>query len=113
MNTTNINDLRQIIGEITALKQHLATTHKQLGKIQDILDDITEIEGTNLETHHPEYLETEGDYKNAPRGTIVAADGEGAYWGAGNGGWIMSTDTVWPEKMAQKKRRVLRWGWEA
>ena len=51
---------------------------------------------------HPEFLETEEDYKNAPEGTVVSADGS-------------ITPRVrtfdWPIHMTFIRRQVLRWGW--
>ena len=62
---------------------------------------------------HPEYLETEVDYRNAPEGTIVADDDEKP---------AVLVDELWRptnswevdhEGMAGTRRRVLRWGREA
>lgn len=50
---------------------------------------------------HPEFLETEADYENAPEGTVVAV----------NGSKIPTVkDDGWPVHMAVMPRRVLRWG---
>lgn len=62
---------------------------------------------------HPEFLESEEDYRSAPEGTIVAGDDErpavlaDERWRR-TGPWISSHDT-----MAGTRRRVLRWRWEA
>lgn len=51
---------------------------------------------------HPEFLDTEADYEDAPEGTIVAADG---------GMSPIVKDFVWPMRMSRViRRRVLRWG---
>ena len=52
---------------------------------------------------HPEFLETEADYQNAPEGTIVAKDSSGS---------VCVKTCLWPDMMVLTvKRRVLRWGW--
>lgn len=62
---------------------------------------------------HPEYLETEQDYANAPEGTIVAGN-DAVPKVLLDGMWrhiyLGSADH---EGMAGARRRVLRWGWEA
>ena len=61
---------------------------------------------------HPEFLETEEDYENAPEGTIVANNDERP---------VVLVDERWRHAgplisdhyaMAGNSRRVLRWGWE-
>ena len=75
--------------------------------------ELTFIDAAPAKPVHPEFLETEGDYANAPRGTVAAKDG----WNA----WLKETDGVWScgggsdeeSRLAQTgKRRVLRWGWK-
>ena len=60
---------------------------------------------------HPEYLETEQDYEDAPDGTVVAMH---------PGGFpLIKHDSIWKsftwagrsERMSGEPRRVLRWGW--
>ena len=60
---------------------------------------------------HPEFLETEADYENAPEGTIVAIGDESPR---------MKYENVWPAyvnsiarnyDLSGTRRRVLRWGW--
>ena len=84
------------------IEDWLLELHKQLKELKD----------TPAALMHPEFLETEADYSNAPRGTVAAKDG----WKA----WLKETDGVWScgggsdgeSSLAQDgKRRVLRWGW--
>lgn len=62
---------------------------------------------------HPEFLETEEDYENAPDGTIVAQDGGKPFvliaelWMDPNSGIFEHGS------MSDVRRRVLRWGWKA
>src|SRR5699024_366287 len=52
---------------------------------------------------HPEFLETEADYENAPEGTIVAKDSSGS---------VCVKTCLWPDMMVLTvKRRALRCGW--
>lgn len=64
---------------------------------------------------HPTVLTTEADYRNAPEGTIVAAEGKEAWTKGEDGSWetwgIISGYNNYV--MADGPRRVLRWGWEA
>ncbi|PKF69134.1 hypothetical protein CXB45_03025 [Corynebacterium mastitidis] len=61
---------------------------------------------------HPEYLETEDDYDNAPEGTIVAEDaGTPALHSMAV--WCYGDRTLDSAEMEGEPRRVLRWGWEA
>ena len=63
------------------------------------------------EPAHPEFLETEADYQNAPEGTIVACDDTppchkfGSEWSSVEF-WGMQDD----KGMSRARRRVLRWG---
>ena len=60
---------------------------------------------------HPEFLETEADYQNAPEGTIVACD-DSPPWHKFGSEW--SSVDFWGMKddrgMSRARRRVLRWG---
>ena len=60
---------------------------------------------------HPEFLETEADYENAPEGTIVACD-ESTPWHKFDSVWLSSA--VYEDNSAKNMtgiiRRVLRWG---
>ena len=61
---------------------------------------------------HPEFLETEADYENAPEGTIVARDSinplvkEESVWVQGSA----ADATVYTVPCLKGPRRVLRWG---
>lgn len=61
---------------------------------------------------HPEFLETEADYENAPEGTIVALDGSGTIWLKKFGGWRNTAGDHGVESacIVLDSRRVLRWG---
>ena len=65
--------------------------------------ELTFIDAAPAESAHPEFLETEADYQNAPEGTIVAKDSSGS---------VCVKTCLWPDMMVLTvKRRVLRWGW--
>ena len=61
---------------------------------------------------HPEFLETEADYQNAPEGTIVACD-DSSPWHKFDSAWLSTA--VYEGNNAKNMtgiiRRVLRWGW--
>ena len=60
---------------------------------------------------HPEFLETEADYQNAPEGTIVACDDSppchkfGSEWSS-----VLFYGMKDDRGMSRAIRRVLRWG---
>ena len=61
---------------------------------------------------HPEFLETEADYQNAPNGTIVALDGVNP-WVKEESVWVQGSAadaTVYTVPCLKGPRRVLRWG---
>ena len=61
---------------------------------------------------HPEFLETEADYQNAPEGTIVALDGVNP-WVKEESVWMQGTTadaTVYRVPCLKGAHRVLRWG---
>ena len=66
----------------------------------------------DAEPAHPEFLETEADYENAPEGTIVAGSyhldvfTKGSVWYEAGSSTIRSSAV-----MTGIPRRVLRWGW--
>ena len=65
---------------------------------------------------HPEFLETEADYQNAPEGTVVAYQGQYPWARLDDGMWttaVMSDmdEPVTSLRMGEVSRRVLRWGW--
>ena len=66
----------------------------------------------DAEPAHPEFLETEEDYENAPAGTVAAKDGWLAWIKQGNGDWSCDGGSEEGSILVQTgKRRVLRWGW--
>ena len=83
--------------------------------------DISEVEPDSLtfldsEPAHPEFLETEADYQNAPMGTVVAYQGQYPWARLDDGMWttaVMSDmdEPVTSLRMGEVSRRVLRWGW--
>ena len=61
---------------------------------------------------HPEFLETEADYQNAPEGTVVASSGRFPWVKGAASGWACSSSTNSDFAMSKIGRRnVLRWGW--
>lgn len=66
----------------------------------------------NAEPAHPEFLETEEDYENAPEGTIVACDGENPCHKL-HDKWLSFSffDVKDNRGMSRARRRVLRLGW--
>ena len=61
---------------------------------------------------HPEFLETEADYQNAPEGTVVARDSINP-WVKEEGVWAQGSAadaTVYTVPYLKGPRRVLRWG---
>ena len=79
--------------------------------------DISEVEPDSLTfidegPAHPEFLETEADYRDAPMGTVVAQDNMFTAWVKLIDGWA-STDGDMSKSCPSTSctRRVLRWGW--
>ena len=79
--------------------------------------DISEVEPESLtfidaKPAHPEFLETEADYQNAPEGTIVACDDSPPCHKFGSG-WssVLFYGMKDDRGMSRAIRRVLRWGW--
>ena len=69
------------------------------------------LEGVKSQAH-PEFLETEADYQNAPAGTVAAKDGWLAWVKQKNGDWSCDGGSEEGSILAQTgKRHVLRWGW--
>ena len=61
---------------------------------------------------HPEFLETEADYRDAPEGTVAARGGWLSWIKEGANYWTCSVGAVGDCSMTQSQpRRVLRWGW--
>ena len=65
------------------------------------------------ESAHPEFLETEADYENAPSGTVVAVDGIATSWVKRSDTWASTNGRheVRCPILSYGTRRVLRWGW--
>ena len=74
-------------------------------------DALTFIDAEPAKPAHPEFLETEADYQNAPEGTIVACDDSppchkfGSEWSS-----ILFYEMKDNRGMSRACRRVLRWG---
>ena len=75
-------------------------------------DALTFIDAEPAKPVHPEFLETEADYRKAPEGTIVAGvdsiprHKDGSTWLSV--AYIVEKDN---KTMAAETRSVLRWGW--
>ena len=66
---------------------------------------------TNAKLTHPEFLETEADYRKAPEGAIVACEDSSPWYKSGPE-WL-SVDFCGAKDdkgMSRARRRVLRWG---
>ena len=75
------------------------------------IDSLTFIDYEPAKPAHPEFLETEADYKNAPEGTIVACEDSPPWYKSGPE-WL-SVDFCGAKDdkgMSRARRRVLRWG---
>ena len=61
---------------------------------------------------HPEFLETEADYQNAPEGTIVACD-DSPPWHKFESVWLSTAayEGNSDKGMTGFTRCALRWGW--
>ena len=60
---------------------------------------------------HPEFLETEADYQNAPEGTIVACEDSSPWYKSGPEWSSVDFCGIKDNKgMSRARRRVLRWG---
>ena len=74
--------------------------------------ELTFIDAEPAKPAHPEFLETEADYQNAPDGTIVACD-DSPPWYKFDSAWL-STITHGrndAKDMTGVIREVLRWSW--
>ena len=75
-------------------------------------NSLTFIDAEPAKPAHPEFLETEADYQNAPAGTVAAKDGWLAWIKQKNVDWSCDGGSEEGSILAQTgKRRVLRWGW--
>ena len=75
-------------------------------------DELTFIDAEPAEPVHPESLETEAEYENAPEGTIVARDSINP-WVKEESVWVQGSAadaTVYTVPCLKGPRRVLRWG---
>ena len=76
------------------------------------IDSLTFIDYEPAKYDHPEFLETEADYENAPEGTIVACEDSppchkfGSEWSS-----VLFYGMKDNRGMSRAIRRVLRWGW--
>ena len=70
------------------------------------------IDESHTTSAHPEFLETEADYQNAPEGTIVACD-DSPPWYKFDSAWLSTINcgSNSAESMSGIIREVLRWGW--
>ena len=76
------------------------------------IDSLTFIDYEPAKYDHPEFLETEADYQNAPEGTIVARDSINP-WVKEESVWVQGSAadaTVYTVPCLKGPRRVLRWG---
>ena len=74
--------------------------------------ELTFIDAEPAKSAHPEFLETEADYQDAPEGTIVASSGRFPWVKGAASGWACSGSTNSDFAMSKIGRRnVLRWGW--
>ena len=74
--------------------------------------ELTFIDAEPVKPAHPEFLETEADYTDAPEGTIVACD-DSPPWHKFDSTWL---STITQRRNSAKDmtgviREVLRWGW--
>ena len=75
-------------------------------------DALTFIDAAPAKPVHPEFLETEADYQNAPKGTVAAKGGWLAWLKETDGAWSCGGSSDGGSILARGgKRRVLRWGW--
>ena len=74
-------------------------------------DHLTFVDAEPAKPAHPEFLETEADYRKAPEGTIVACEDSSPWYKSGPE-WL-SVDFCGAKDdkgMSRARRRVLRWG---
>lgn len=84
-------------------------------KYEPVKDGATVSSNENVggdQPEHPETLYSEQDYKGAPIGTIVAANGENVYMKTGDFSWcIAGVESLDEGPIFDYMRNVLRWGW--
>ena len=95
-----------VVGSVISLEDWLKELHEQLKGLKDT-PAVSPVKPT-----HPEFLETEADYENAPEGTIVACD-DSPPWHKSDSAWLSTTiyGGNRAKSMAGVIREVLRWGW--
>ena len=73
--------------------------------------ELTFIDAEPAKSAHPEFLETEADYQNAPEGTIVACE-DSPPWHKFDSAWLSTAayEGNNAKNMTGIIRRVLRWG---
>ena len=76
------------------------------------IDSLTFIDYEPAKSAHPEFLDAEADYENAPNGTVVGVSDRVPWVKIENGDWICGYGTKSDLAMAlDGRRQVLRWGW--
>ena len=91
-----------------------ADSNSGLGSTYDYAHEceLTFIDAEPAKPTHPEFLETEADYQNAPEGTIVACE-DSPPWYKFDSVWISAIN--WGSNSAESMsgiiREVLRWSW--
>ena len=75
------------------------------------VDSLTFIDYEPAKPAHPEFLETEADYQNAPEGTIVAYE-DSSPWHKFDSAWLSTAvyEGNNAKNMTGVIREVLRWG---
>src|SRR5699024_621253 len=94
-----------VVGSVISLEDWLTELHEQLKGLK----------GTSavfpVKPTHPEFLETEADYRKAPEGTIVACEDSSPWYKSGPEWSSVDFCGVKDNKgMSRARRRVLRWG---
>ena len=74
--------------------------------------ELTFIDAAPAAPAHPEFLETEADYRDAPEGTIVACE-DSPPWHKFDSAWLSTAayEDNSAESMSGIIREVLRWSW--
>ena len=74
-------------------------------------DHLTFVDAEPAKPAHPEFLETEADYENAPEGTVVACEDSSPWYKSGPEWSSVDFCGIKDNKgMSRARRRVLRWG---
>src|SRR5699024_9457682 len=92
-----------VVGSVISLEDWLSELHIQLKGLEHY-DELAK-------SAHPEFLETEADYRKAPEGTIVACEDSSPWYKSGPEWSSVDFCGVKDDKgMSRARRRVLRWG---